>query len=231
MVKPQPCALFKILFLSAFLFVGSHAAYGQTPVPTPVPNPAQKDATRPPGQETQNPTAAPGTQQQPPTAPPGVQQPNPQAPPGAPVAVPQTQTPSTATPPVTTDVDPIQEPREPVFPAVEQKPLPPMPNMTRLGVTSDNTIPMSLNDAVKRALTNNNDIEFARDEVRFAETQLRALEGIYDPFLSFTPQIDKRISPQQGIFSGSTASGTISSNDLHDGSVYIEIVFHWRRHL
>ena len=209
MVNPQPRALFKTLFLSAFLLVGSHAAYGQTPVPTPVPNPAQKDATKPPGQETQSPTAAPGTQQQPPTAPPGAPRPNPQAPPGAPVVTPQT--PSTTTPPVTTDVEPIQEPREPVFPAAEQKPLPPMPNMTRLGVTSDNTIPMSLNDAVKRALANNNDIEFARDEVRFAETQLRSLEGVYDPFLSFTPQIDKRISPQQGIFSGSTASGTISS--------------------
>jgi len=210
MVNLQPRALFKTLFLSAFLFVGGNVAYGQTPVPTPVPNPAQKDATRPPGQETQSPTAAPGTQQQPPTAPPGVPRPNPQAPPGAPVVTPQSPNP-TATPPVTTDVEPIQEPQEPVFPAVEQKPLPPMPNMTRLGVTSDNTIPMSLNDAVKRALANNNDIEFARDEVRFAETQLRSLEGVYDPFLSFTPQIDKRISPQQGIFSGSTASGTISS--------------------
>ena len=208
MVNPQPRALFKTLFLSAFLLVGGNVAYGQTPVATP--NPAVKDATKPPGQEAQSPTAAPGTQQQPPTAPPGVPRPDPQAPPGAPVVTPQSPNPS-ATPPVTTDVEPIQEPREPVFPAVEQKPLPPMPNLTRLGVTSDNTIPMSLNDAVKRALANNNDIEFARDEVRFAETQLRSLEGVYDPFLSFTPQIDKRISPQQGIFSGSTASGTISS--------------------
>lgn len=211
MVNPQPRALFKTLFLSAFLLVGGHAAYGQTPKPTPVPNPAQKDATRPPGQETQSPTAAPGTQQPPPTAPPGIQQPPPQAPPGAPVVTPQTQTPSTVTPPVSTDVEPIQEPRDPVFPVVEQKPLPPMPDMTRLGVTSDNTIPMSLNDAIKRALANNNDIEIARDDVRFAETQLRSLEGVYDPFINFTPQIDKRISPQQGIFSGSTASGTISS--------------------
>ena len=207
MVNPQPRALFKTLFLSAFLLVGGNVAYGQTPVATP--NPAVKDATRPPGQEAPNPTAAPGTQQQPPTAPPGIPRPDPQAPPGAPVVTPQT--PSTTQPPVTTDVEPIQEPQDPVFPAVEQKPLPPMPNLTRLGVTSDNTIPMSLNDAVKRALANNNDIEFARDEVRFAETQLRSLEGVYDPFLSFTPQVDKRISPQQGIFSGSTASGTISS--------------------
>jgi HAE1 family hydrophobic/amphiphilic exporter-1 len=98
-----------------------------------------------------------------------------------------------------------------VFPPLQQKPLPPMPNLTRLGVTSDNTLTLSLNDAVKRALENNNDIEIARDDVRYAETTLRALEGVYDPLLSFTPQIDKRISPQTSRFSGSTTAGTIST--------------------
>jgi HAE1 family hydrophobic/amphiphilic exporter-1 len=86
-----------------------------------------------------------------------------------------------------------------------------MPNMTRLGVTGDNTIALSLTDAVKRALENNNEIEVARDDVRFAETQLRSLEGIYDPIFSFTPQIDKRITPQQSSLGGSGRSGTTTS--------------------
>jgi HAE1 family hydrophobic/amphiphilic exporter-1 len=94
---------------------------------------------------------------------------------------------------------------------MEQRPLPPMPNMTRLGVTGDNTITLSLNDAVKRALENNNDIEVARDDVRFAETQLRSLEGIYDPVFSFNPQIDKRITPQQSSLGGAGSSGTTTS--------------------
>ncbi len=109
------------------------------------------------------------------------------------------------------ETTPIQEPREPVFPTIERKPLPPMPNMTRLGVTSDNTLTLSLNDAVKRALQNNNNIEMARDDVRFAETQLRSLEGVYDPIFSITPQYDKRIAPQQNRFSGSTSAGTTSN--------------------
>jgi len=206
MIIPRPRELFKLLSLTAFLLMGSEAAFSQTPVPTPRPNPAVRDATRPPGSETQNPNAPPGTQQGPPKAPPGIQQPPPQAPPGA-----GNVTPQTTTPPPDTEPSTIQEPREPVFPTVEQKPLPPMPNMTRLGVTSDNTLTLSLNDAIKRALENNNDIEMARDDVRFAETQLRSLEGIYDPLLSFTPQIDKRISPQQSRFAGSTTAGTIST--------------------
>ncbi len=76
---------------------------------------------------------------------------------------------------------------------------------------------LSLNDAIKRALENNNDIEVARDDVRFAETQLRSLEGIYDPFLTFTPQIDKRITPVQNIFAGGGTAGQVSTTTLSLG--------------
>ncbi len=203
----QPRALVKLLVVCAFVFVGSDSVFAQQPVPTPTPNPALRDATRPPGQETQNPAVPPGTQQTSPLAPPGIQQPPPQAPPGAPNVTPQTP----ITTPTPEGVEPLQDPIEPNFPKLEAKPLPPLPNMTRLGVTSDNTVALSLNDAIKRALENNNDIEIARDDVRFAETQLRALEGIYDPLVSFIPQIDKRISPQQSRFSGTTTAGTIST--------------------
>jgi HAE1 family hydrophobic/amphiphilic exporter-1 len=65
-----------------------------------------------------------------------------------------------------------------------------------------------MNDAIKRALENNNDIEVARDDVRFAETQLRALEGIFDPVFAFTPQYDKRISPQQSSLGGGSVTST-----------------------
>jgi len=223
MLIPQPREFFKMLFLSGFLLVASDAAFAQTPGARPTPNPAVKDAARPPGQETQNPTTPPGTQQPAPQAPPGSQQPAPQAPPGAPNVAPPTaapqQNPNETTTPqnpteAPTPADVNQEPREPTFPTVEQKPLPPMPNLTRLGVTTDNTLTLSLNDAVKRALENNNDIEMARDDVRIAETQLRSLEGIYQPIFSVTPQIDKRITPQQSSLGGSGRSGTTTSTTL-----------------
>jgi outer membrane protein len=198
MCIPRSRDLFRALLCCALLFSAFGAASAQVPVATPTPN----TATRPPGTETQNPTAPPATQQ---TAP--------QAPPGQPV-VPGVTTPPQAplpTPSPSPESLPIEEPAEPVFPTVEQKPLPPMPNMTRLGVTSDNTLTLSLNDAVKRALENNSDIEIARDDVRFAETQLRSLQGIYDPILIFTPQIDKRITPQQSTLGGSGRSGTTTN--------------------
>jgi outer membrane protein len=206
--------------LGAILLLTGANALAQSPAPKP--STPQRDAARPPGSESQNPNTPPGTQPGPPTAPPGVQQAPPQAPPGGSNAPPITRpapsapgTPTTAPAPEittpTTENPTLQDPVDPIFPTVERRPLPPMPNMTRLGVTGDNTVPLSLNDAVKRALQNNNDIEVARDDVRFAETQLRSLEGIFDPIFSITPQIDRRITPVQNIFAGAGSSGQVSN--------------------
>lgn len=211
MFIPRPRNLFTALLSCALLVVAAGAAWAQVPAPSPRP-----PATRAPGTETQSPTTAPGTQRPAPQTPPGAP-----AVPGVPPTTPQTPaTVPSPTPPVsptelppdspTTDT-PAVEPSDPKFPLVEQRPLPPMPNLTRLGVTGENTVTLSLSDAVKRALENNNEIEVARDDVRFAETQLRSLEGIYDPVFSFTPQIDKRITPQQSSLGGSGATGTTTS--------------------
>lgn len=209
--------LTRVVTLSATLLILNGAALAQTPVqtPAPTPNPAQRDATRPPSTQTQNPTAPPATEkpapQAPPTAPPVPGVDRPQTPAASPSPTPQVDV---VTPSPSPQVDTLQEPREPTFPAIEKKPLPPIPNMSRLGVTSDNTVTLSMNDAIKRALENNNDIEVARDDVRIAETQLRALEGIFDPIFSITPTYDHRITPQQSSLGGSDTSGTTTSKSF-----------------
>jgi len=216
MFNLQPCELFKIVSLSAFFFVGSCSVLAQTPAASPTPNPA----TQPPGTAMPNPNAPQG-QQTSPTAPPETQRVSPQAPPGTANVTQPTVTPQptpeaiqspTASPTPGVD-EPIQEPPAPAFPAVEQRPLPPLPNLTRLGVTSNNTLTLSLNDAIKRALENNNDIEVARDDVRFAETQLRALQGVYDPFYTINPQYQKNIQPVTFITSGAP-SGKLSTSQF-----------------
>jgi len=187
----------KVAVLVVALLATSALVSAQTPTPTP------------------NPAAPPGTETQNPTAPPATQQPSPQTPPGQP-SVPgvTTQPPPVPTRTPTPGVETVQEPREPNVTLQTPKPLPPLPDMSRLGVTSDKNVPLSLNDAIKRALENNNDIEVARDDVRFAETQLRALEGVFEPVFSVTPQIDKRITPQQSSLGGSGQSGTTSTTTL-----------------
>src|SRR5829696_1375180 len=205
--------------LACVVFAGTNAALAQTPQSTPRPTSPPGDPTRPPGNEpipgtttpTQNPAAPPAAPVTNPAAPPGTiptQRPAQTNPTTAPGTVP-TQTPAdpTATPVPGAPQEPL---REPVIPNFQPKPLPPVPSLTRLGVGSE-TLPLSLNDAIKRALENNNDIEVARDDVRFAETQLRALEGIFDPVFAITPTYDKRISPETSSLSGSGQSGTTST--------------------
>src|SRR5256886_93640 len=162
----------------------------QTPSPTPV-NPA----TRPPGEQTQ-----------PPTAPPATQQPTPQTPPGVepfPVTSPTPVQPS------------MQEPREPNFPQAQPQSVPPLPDLTRIGILSSNMLTLALNDAIRKALLNNNDIEVARDDVRFAEQQLRSLQGVYAPIFSVTPQIIQNITPQQSSLGGSGSSGKTNTKTLN----------------
>jgi outer membrane protein TolC len=194
-----------IALSSLLACVGTSLA--QTPAPSPTPR-TIPDATRPPGQEqlpesarpNPNPQAPPGAPQTNPATPPGTQQTNPRTTPGAPA--PQT--------PGNVSTEQNQEPREPVIPPFQPKPLPPLPSLNRLGVSGE-ALPLSLNDSIKKALENNNDIEVARDDVKFAETQLRSLEGIFDPVFAITPTYDKRISPQQSSLGGSGLKGTTST--------------------
>jgi outer membrane protein TolC len=179
MSNQLPRAFITALVLALFVLACFSAGLAQTPSPTPV-NPA----TQPPGQP-----QIPGQQQPPPTAPPGT-----------------TITPSMPQP---TPIQPvIQEPREPTFPDVQAQPVPPLPDLTRVGIVSSNVVPLSLNDAIRKTLQNNNDIEVARDDVRFAEQQLISLQGVYDPIFSVTPQIIQNIAPQQSSLGGGSSGQT-----------------------
>lgn len=73
----------------------------------------------------------------------------------------------------------------------------------RIGVQNDRTMPLSLNDAIKKALQNNNDIEISRTDVRLQETQLRALEGFYDPTITVSPT-----------FTRNSTTGSNATNDF-----------------
>lgn len=202
----------------------------QTPAPSQ-PSPAQRDATRPPaaGQQTvpdqsrprpTDPTAPPATQRTAPQTPPGTT--DPAARPVNPGVIPaQPQTPDVITPqqsplPDASPLPPGATPNDPIFPSAERRPVPPMPSLVRLGVESSNTIALTLNEAIRRALASNNEIEVARNDVRYAESILRGFEGIYDPVIQFRPEIDNSVRPVINIFGGADQSGTVSTTDFNN---------------
>ncbi|HVF30512.1 MAG TPA: TolC family protein [Pyrinomonadaceae bacterium] len=58
---------------------------------------------------------------------------------------------------------------------------------TRVGIQSAQPVSLSLDEAIRKALANNNSIELTRDDVRFQETQIRQILGIYDPVFTVSP--------------------------------------------
>jgi HAE1 family hydrophobic/amphiphilic exporter-1 len=64
-----------------------------------------------------------------------------------------------------------------------------------------------LNEAIRRALENNNDIEVSRDDVRFQGTQVRSLEGVFDPVLTLSPN-----------FTRNSTTGSTATNDFRINS-------------
>jgi HAE1 family hydrophobic/amphiphilic exporter-1 len=192
--------------------------------------PAQRDATRPPGTEQQQ-TVPPGSRTTPqdPRTPPGTTRPAPQNPPGIETA-PVTQTPATTrpnpaqtdpatqsgTPPTTTPVDPNAVEQDPTFPVVQPRPVPPMPSLARVGVTGTDALSLTLNEAIRRALENNNDIEFARADVRLAEQTLNALNGVFDPVFTDTPEYNSSVRPVTNVFGGAGSGGNVTTTDYNN---------------
>lgn len=102
----------------------------------------------------------------------------------------------TATPIETKIADPEKNP-------VESNTTSTTVTLNRVGIESMQTISLTLNDAIRRALQNNNSIEVARDDVRIQETQIRAQLGAYDTVLRLTPNYARNAN-----------TGALGSNDL-----------------
>lgn len=81
--------------------------------------------------------------------------------------------------------------------------------VTRVGVQTAAPLPLSLADAIRRALESNNDIEVSRDTERFQATTIRALEGFYDPTFSITPN-----------FQHNSTTGSAATNDFRVNSSF-----------
>jgi outer membrane protein len=92
-------------------------------------------------------------------------------------------------------------------------PVPSIPDLSRLGITGG-ALPLSLTEAIRMALLNNNDIEVSRDNVRFAETSLRSLQGIYEPVFNLTPQINYITTPSVNSPGGVVPGGIIRTKNI-----------------
>lgn len=89
-----------------------------------------------------------------------------------------------------------------------------LPDLGRVGVDMLNQRSLSLNDAIRLALENNNDIEVTRHNVKIAEFDLRAARGYYQPRLTGTTSYERATTPNVSIFSSNqkTTQGAFVGN-------------------
>ena len=80
------------------------------------------------------------------------------------------------------------------------------PDLGRVGVVSSNIVSLTLDEAIRRTLQNNNNIELRRDDVRFQETQVRSILGSYDPVFTVIPTYTRNST------TGSTATSDFTAN-------------------
>lgn len=90
-----------------------------------------------------------------------------------------------------------------------QAPLRPLPSAERVGVESQ--APLSLEEAIRLALANNNDIDTSRIDTQIAAFDLKAARGIYDPRLTTDLSYERTTTPVASLFGGGP-DGRLSQN-------------------
>jgi len=86
------------------------------------------------------------------------------------------------------------------------------PSLERVGVNDGDALPLSLNEAVRLALENNNDIHASRIDVEMAEHDLTASRGAYDPKLFSESYFERQSIPVASFFGGSNGNSLKVNN-------------------
>lgn len=89
-----------------------------------------------------------------------------------------------------------------------------LPDLGRVGVDMAAQLPLTLKEAIERAMDNNKDIEITRKYEKIAEFDLRAARGFYQPRLTGQSYYDRSTVPNVSIFSPNptTTQGSLVGN-------------------
>ena len=92
-------------------------------------------------------------------------------------------------------------------------------NGTRVGVDATTTVPITLNEAIRLALENNNDISTSRIDVEMSEHDLTAMRGAYDPVFKSKTRFEHSRVPVTSFFGGTDGS-SLKQTDFTSGLTF-----------
>jgi HAE1 family hydrophobic/amphiphilic exporter-1 len=89
----------------------------------------------------------------------------------------------------------------------------PLPELGRVGVDMAEQRPLTVREAIEMALSNNKDIEVARQNVKIAEYDLQGARGVYDPRFSSLSYYERTVTPSSSFLSGGE-NGAVTQSDF-----------------
>jgi outer membrane protein TolC len=95
----------------------------------------------------------------------------------------------------------------------------PMPGAERVGVTSGDPLPLTLAEAIERALRNNNDIDTSRKDAQIADINLRGNRGVFDPLLTTENYYEKLTIPTASLIGGAVNGAVTQTRLFGSGGV------------
>lgn len=100
-----------------------------------------------------------------------------------------------------------------------QAPPRPLPGAERVGVDITNQLSLSLEEAIKLALQNNNDIEASRNGVEIAEFNLRAARGVFDPQIATESYYESATIPTASLIGGAVNGAVTQTRYFGSGGL------------
>ncbi len=82
------------------------------------------------------------------------------------------------------------------------------------GLQTSDGLPLSLSEAIRRAMESNNELVVARADLGIARNSLRSLLGGYDPVITLSPRYSNNTQPQPSTLGGADLSGVTRSKEF-----------------
>lgn len=98
-------------------------------------------------------------------------------------------------------------------------PLRPMPSTERVGVNNADQLSLTVEDAIRLALENNNDIDISRQDKQVEEFRLKAARGVYDPFVAAQGYYESASTPTASLIGGAVNGSVTQTRFFGSGGV------------
>jgi outer membrane protein TolC len=205
-----------VFFISVAIILIASASFSAqnptTPRVQPAPTPPVQNPSNPPnpstGQPSVRPTGTPAPSGTPQTRPSVTPPPQPSASPGAqPNQAPGQNVGDTGKVPSTGL--PTEPP--PIAPNFEA-PVRLLPSAERVGVDLANQLTLTLDDAIRMALQNNNNIDISRNDVQIAGFNLKAARGVFDPLFASENHYRSATTPTASTIGGAV-NGAVTQTE------------------